>query len=301
MKLTHIKGNTYYIRGGTNTGVYVCENKDAVVIDPGLPGFRIKNMIKVFNEEKLNVKWIINTHEHDDHYGATNQLKEEYTKAITMSTEIAKVYIEKPQLFATYIIGGKTNKFMNDKLRNNNEHIVKIDITLNQGTLNVGDSNIEIMDLKGHTEGSIGIYTKDKVLFVGDSLIGANILNKFDLLFLFNVEEYIETLDKIKNIDFEYVVLGHGKEILNRHSAMECIDYHEKIINKYLHQIRGLLKKYSTLEVVLKSIINNNNLSCNYKEYHFFKSTVVSMISYLIKLNEVDYVIDNGELLYYTK
>ncbi|MGL5506911.1 MAG: MBL fold metallo-hydrolase, partial [Paraclostridium sp.] len=173
MKLTHIKGNTYYIRGGTNTGVYVCENKDAVVIDPGLPGFRIKNMIKVFNEEKLNVKWIINTHEHDDHYGATNQLKDEYTKAITMSTEIAKVYIEKPQLFATYIIGGKTNKFMNDKLRNNNEHIVKIDITLNQGTLNVGDSNIEIMDLKGHTEGSIGIYTKDKVLFVGDSLIGA--------------------------------------------------------------------------------------------------------------------------------
>jgi len=47
--------------------------------------------------------------------------------------------------------------------------------------------------------------------------------------------------------------------------------------------------------------LNENNLSYNYKEYHFFKSTLVGMISYLNKLGEIKYFIEDGDVLYYTK
>lgn len=301
MKLTHIKGNTYYIRGGTNTGVYICKNKEALLIDPGLPGFRAKSMIKRFKEDNIKLKWIINTHEHNDHYGSGYQFKNEYHEIINMSTNHAKFYIENPELFATYIIGGKTNKFMDDKLKNRNIENIIINKVIEPGIVELGDDNVKIIDLKGHTKGSIGVYTKDNVIFVGDALVGFDILEKFDLLFLFDVEEYVNTLNRLKDLDFEYLILGHGKEILARESAINIIEKHEKIVYKYLHQIKVLLKKHLTLEGLLKYIINNNNLSCNYKEYHFFKSTIISMLSYLINLNEVDYVIDNGELLYYTK
>lgn len=301
MRLVHIRGNTYYIRGGTNTGVYIYKDKEALIIDPGLPGLRVKRIIEILKERNIDLKWIINTHEHNDHYGAIYQLKNEYNKAITMSTQSSKIYIENPKLFSTYIIGGNSNKFMDDKLRNKIDDKVYIDYIVEEGKLQICNESIEIVNLNGHTDGSVGVYTKDKVLFVGDALVGSEVLKKFELLFLSNVEEYLRTLNKLKLLDFEYVVLGHGKELLNKELANEFIDKHEKIVYKYLNQIRVLLKKYSTLEGTLKYIINNNNLSCNYKEYHFFKSTVVSMISYLIKLNEVDYVIDNGELLYYTK
>ncbi|MGL5711481.1 MAG: MBL fold metallo-hydrolase [Paraclostridium sp.] len=301
MKLTQIKGNTYYIRGGTNTGVYVFDNKDALIIDPGLPGFRVKSMIKLFREKEINLKWIINTHEHNDHYGAGYQLKDEYKQIISMSTKQSRIYIENPELFSNYILGGDSNRFMDEKLNNRNIGNVTIDREIEEGILNINNENIDIIDLKGHTQGSIGVYTKDKVLFVGDALIGSEILNKFDLLFLLDIKEYINTLNKLKVLDFECLVLGHGKEILNRYDAMKCIDKHEQIVCKYLYQINNLLKKYSSIEDILKSIINNNKLSCNYKEYHFFKSTTISMLSYLINLNEVDYIISNGELLYYTK
>mgnify|MGYP000429573235 CR=1 FL=1 len=56
-----------------------------------------------------------------------------------------------------------------------------------------------------------------------------------------------------------------------------------------------------TIENILKHIIVNNNLSHSYKEYHFFKSSLISLISYLIDLGEVDYILKDGELLYYTK
>ena len=52
MKLQKVFGNTYFIKGGTNTGVYLFENNEALLIDPGLSGLRPKNMIKMFENEK---------------------------------------------------------------------------------------------------------------------------------------------------------------------------------------------------------------------------------------------------------
>ena len=68
-----------------------------------------------------------------------------------------------------------------------------------------------------------------------------------------------------------------------------------------MNQVRTYLNNPITIENILKHIIVNNNLSHSYKEYHFFKSSLISLISYLIDLGEVDYIFKDGELLYYTK
>ena len=61
--------------------------------------------------------------------------------------------------------------------------------------------------------------------------------------------------------------------------------------------MRSYLNKPNTVENVLKNIIVNNNLSYGYKEYHFFKSSLISLISYLIDLGEIEYILDDGQLL----
>ncbi|MGL5641569.1 MAG: MBL fold metallo-hydrolase, partial [Paraclostridium sp.] len=93
MKIINIKGSSFYARGGTNTGIYVFQDNSALIIDPGLPGVRPKNIIKCLEEENINVKWIINTHEHNDHYGAGYQFKEMYEDVINMSSLYSKAYI----------------------------------------------------------------------------------------------------------------------------------------------------------------------------------------------------------------
>ena len=75
MKLQNVFGNTYFVKGGTNTGVYLFKNNEALLIDPGLNGLRPKNMIKMFENEKIIPKYIINTHEHEDHVAACGQIK----------------------------------------------------------------------------------------------------------------------------------------------------------------------------------------------------------------------------------
>lgn len=301
MRLKNVKGNSFYIRGGTNTGVYIFKDKSALIIDPGLPGVRPKNIIRDLEKEGITIKWMINTHEHNDHYGAGYQFKEKYSDLVNMSSFYSKLYIDNPILFSTYIMGGNTNEFLDNILVNKNMKNVSIDKVVEPGKLDINGEYIEIIDLKGHTAGSIGVLTKDKVIFLGDMLVGEALLYKYDLLFIFDVESYLNSLSLLKSIDFEYAVLGHCKKELNKSETLELLTKHEKSVEKYLNQIRDIIKMPKRLEDILRIILNENKLSCNYKEYHFFKSTLVGMLSYLIKLGEVEYDIESGDILYYTK
>ena len=55
MKLINISGNTFYLRGATNTGVYLFDDSSALIIDPGLSGVRIDKLIKSFRESRKNI------------------------------------------------------------------------------------------------------------------------------------------------------------------------------------------------------------------------------------------------------
>lgn len=301
MNLINISGNTFYIRGGTNTGLYLFDDNSALIIDPGLSGARPNKIIKILNERNIELKYIINTHEHNDHFGACSQFKEYYKDVEILSSEEAKLYIEKLELFSKYIMGGKSNILMDEKLKNRSPKEICIDTVITEGILSINNKKFKVFNFKGHTPGSIGVLTDDKVLFVGDLLVGEEMLSKYDFLFLFDIEEQIKSLERIKNIDFEYMVIAHSKKFISKDESYKIIDKHKIAIDKYINQVRIYLNNPITIENILKHIIVNNNLSHNYKEYHFFKSSLISLISYLIDLGEVDYILKDGELLYYTK
>lgn len=301
MKLSKILGNTYYIKGGTNSGVFLFDNNECLLIDPGLSGVRPKSIINMFEKEGLDLKYIINTHEHEDHYGGCYQLKEEKNDIQILSSEKAKLYIENPEIFSNYILGGKSNKFLLSELCHRKVEKVDINRTIYEGKLSINHRTLEIVDLKGHTDGSIGVLTEDKVFFIGDLLIGEKILEKYDFLFLQDVKEYLCSLEKIQKIDFDYIVLGHDKNILNKEQSINLINKHKDAVYKYLKQIKDLLKDEMNTEDLLRNIIEKNNLTYNYKEYYFYRSSLVSFISYLAELEEIDYKLINSGLLYYTK
>lgn len=301
MKLNCIKGNTYYIKGGTNTGIYKFKDGSVLLIDPGLLGMRPKKIINLLEENNLKLKYIINTHEHGDHFEGGIVLLESNPDIKVFSSEEAKVFIENPNFAADYSMGGKANEFLNLKLFNEKNKRIKVDEVIKEGSLELNGEQFEIIKLSGHTEGSIGILTSDKVLFVGDLFVASYMLSKFNLLLLYNVKEYLNSIEKIKDIDFEYMVIGHGKEIISKEAIDEVVKNHKESVFKYINQVMELLEDRITMDNILKNILNNNDLSCNYKEYHFYRSTIVSIMSYLIDLKKVDYEIKNGEILYYSK
>ena len=301
MKLINIKGNTYYIRGGTNTGVIKLDNNNCLIIDPGRYGIRQLNMIELLKENNMNTKYVINTHEHGDHYEGCSYLKKLNNNIQILSSSKARLFIDNPNKFADYILGGKANKFLKFKESLEDDYHINVDDIIDEGNIVLNGRKFEIINLSGHSEGSIGILTEDKVLFVGDLFVGDYILKKFDLLLLYDVKEYLNSVNKIKDIDFEYMVLGHDKTIYSKIDSQVVINKHINVVNKYVNQVKDLLKSPMNIDYILKNIIINNNLTCNYAEYYYFRSSVVSIISYLCDLDEIDYNIELGEMLYYSK
>ena len=320
--MINIEGSTYYIKGGTNTGVYAYGDK-AVIIDPGLSGSRPKRLIKKIQARNLKPSYIINTHEHDDHYGGCGYIKSEFPDIVNCSSEYASLYIENPILFSTYVLGGKSSEEMLSTSKLKKSDISRIDTILDEGYFSLEDGNmvsdedicrkfdeegfkdrkdiIKIISLGGHTEGSIGILTSDGVLFSGDLLISGEMLEKFDFMFIFDVEKQLESIEKIKDIDFKYLVAGHSKEILSKEDAIELAAKNTAAINKYINQVIEMLSNPMGSDEILKNIIVNNDLVCKYKEYCFFKSSLVSLITYLMDKDIICYTIKNGELLYNIK
>lgn len=301
MKLINIKGDTYYIKGGTNTGVIRLDNNNCLIIDPGRYGIKQRKMIELLKENNMVIKYIINTHEHGDHYEGSSNLKKLNNNIQILSSSEAKIFIDNPNKFADYTVGGKANKFLKFKESSEESHATKVDDIIEEGKIVLNNRKFEIIKLSGHTEGSIGILIDDKILFVGDLFVGSQMLKKFDLLLLYDVKEYLNSVNKIKDIDFEYMVLGHDKEIYSKIDSQGIINNHISAVNNYVNQVKDLLKSPITIDNILKNIIINNNLSCNYTEYHYFRSSIVSIISYLCDLNQIDYSIELGEVLYYSK
>ena len=247
MNLINIKENTYYIKGGTNSGIYLFQDGTALIIDPGLIGLRFKRIIKELENNNIKLKFIVNTHEHIDHYGSALQFKMKDPSIKILASKDAKLYIENEDLFSKYIVGGKSNKFFDEFFYNsskyNYEQKLKVDEVLQEGTLYLNNEKFKIIEFKGHTPGSIGIMTKDRVLFIGDLLVGKEMLNKYDFLFIYDINEYLKSLEKLKMIDFKYIVLGHSKDILTKEESYELIENHKKSIYKYLNQIIMELKE----------------------------------------------------------
>ena len=78
-----------------------------MIIDPGLSGARPNKIIKILNERNIELKYIINTHEHNDHFGACSQFKEYYKDVEILSSEEAKLYIEKSRIIFEIYNGWK--------------------------------------------------------------------------------------------------------------------------------------------------------------------------------------------------
>ena len=298
MEITKVNGKSGFIRGGTNTGVYTFKDKSVLIIDPGLSTARGNRINQMLDDCGLRARYCISTHEHLDHFEAYSSIKNHFSGCSFFCSSKTKKFLEDPILFTTYIYGGNPHK----KLIGNTKLSVfdfGIEDVISEGQIKLGDMKFQIFDLKGHSNGDIGVLTPDKVLYVGDALFDYHIMKKYDFPFIFDVENYLNSLEKIKNIDFAYCIISHSKSIYNKNEILDIIDKNEGNTNRYLQEIYDYLDQPYTREELLSKIINDNNLKLDYKEYHYYNSTLGAILSVLINNDKIQYEVENGLVYYY--
>jgi len=293
LRLEQIKGNTYYIPGYVNIGVYR-EGRDVVLIDSGLDQNYGKRVIKVLDENDLRVKLIISSHSHPDHIGG-NAFIQKLTGCRIAASEPEAAFINRPLLKAAFFYGG----FPPHNLHNKHliaEPSVVTDYITSEGE--ILDTGLQAFLLPGHSTELIGVRTPDRIFFPGDALMGKGIIEKYHLLYIYNIRQQLETLERFRKITAELYIPSHGE----RHENIdELVQVNGEGIQEISSTIKICCQKALLTEEILQELCGIYRLKLDPTEYVLLLSTVRAYLSYLYDQGELECRLHDGAMVWQTK
>lgn len=152
----------------TNCYIVGCpESKEALIIDPGFQERGdAEQVLREINQQRLQAKYIVNTHGHPDHI--------EGNKAIKDTTD-ALILIHE---YDAPMLAGSIGRFSN--LLGFQATSPPADRTLREGdNIQIGGVTLRVLHTPGHSKGSISLLS-DNVVFTGDTLFAGSI-GRYDL------------------------------------------------------------------------------------------------------------------------
>jgi len=152
-----------------NTYVLYDETSEAVIIDPGCYEREEKADLDQFIEnQKLKVKYLLNTHCHFDHVFGNDHVKEKYKVPFLIHETELPVLKAVKSYISNYGFG--------------NYHEALPDGFLKEGDLfKFGNTTLSILFLPGHSPGHIGFYNEDQKILIGGDVLFQGSIGRTDL------------------------------------------------------------------------------------------------------------------------
>lgn len=305
MEIIKISGRSGFIKGGTNTGTYVFEDGSVLLIDAGHSVQRGARIAKFLEKNELVPKYMYTTHEHFDHFEATAGIKQEYPEAKLIAHRYAKPYIENLYLGMAYLSSsaipsffGRRNNGLSEDLLVSDQYSVDIVV---EDRLDIGGESFEIVHLPGHCAGQAAIITPDRVCYLGDVILDPRIIDTYDMPFLFSITLHERSLAQVKELDFDYGLIGHSKSFYSKEEIIGIVDQNLAVIERYEQDIVALLDKPITREEILAALMTKNQVDCTYSSYHYNNSTVGAFLAKLSHQERIDFRYEQGKIWYYLR
>ena len=287
MELIQVGEKTYYIKNTTNIGVYKIDENNVYLIDSGNDKDAGKKILKIMDGQGWNVKGIISTHSNADHIGG-NKLIQDRTGCPVYAYGMEKCFTQYPVMEPSFLFGAYPFKDLRNKFLFAKESIVT-DIN---GNLPEG---LEYFTLKGHFFDMIGIKTDDDIYFLADSLVSEETIRKYHLFFLYDIREYLKTLDFLSTLNGKLYVASHCEATDN---IVPIINANKDKVNEICNTIDSLCENEITFEDILQKIFDIYGLTMNANQYVLIGSTIRSYLSYLHEEGRVSFEFKDNKMFW---
>ena len=287
MELLKVGEKTYYLKNPTNIGIYKVDDDSVYIIDSGNDKDAGKKILKIVDEQGWNIKGIITTHSNADHIGG-NKVIQDRTNCPIYALGIEKSFTEFPILETSFLYGG----FPFKDLRNKFLLAKESNITCIENNL---PSGLEYFNLKGHFFDMIGIKTDDNVYFLADSLFSEETITKYHLFFIYDVQEYLNTLDYLSSLKGKLFIPSHCEATTD---ISNLIELNKNKIEEIANKIYSICSEEKTFEDILKDIFDSYNLTMNPNQYVLVGSTIRSYLSYLYDKEQLGFEFKDNKMLW---
>ena len=218
-------GNSGIFTGpGTNT--YLIGNDEVTVIDPGpaLPAH-----IEAIAQTSTDIKQILLTHTHPDHSPGTKLLQDK--------------------------IGVPVFALITESSKDQDTTFTPERVLIDGENLNSENYTIEVIHTPGHASNHLCYLLKEeKLLFTGDHIMDGStvVISPPDG----NMQEYIDSLLKLKKYDLNKIAPGHGELMDDPYATVEWIIQHR--IERESKVIEALqLQKSGDLDTLVKDVYSD--------------------------------------------
>ena len=284
-ELIKLKGNTYYIESPAKIGVYL-SGTEVYLIDSGNDKDAGRKIRKLLEEKCWHLRGIVNTHSNADHIGGNAYLAKQ-TQCGIYANGIERAFTRWPILETSFLYGGYPPKDLRHKF------LLAAESPAQDFSADGFPQELIPVDLPGHFFHMVGFRTPDDVVFLADCLSSREILDKYHISFIYNVEEYLQTLDKVEAMKAAIFVPSHAAVTSD---IIPLVQYNRAKVMEIGERIYGMCRTPLIFEEILKQIFDVYSLQLNFEQYVLVGSTLRSYLSWLRDAQKINVEFDNNRL-----
>jgi len=254
------------LRGSPNTLI-----AGRYVVDPGQPAERAGDILAEVGKAPV----VLLTHFHADHLMAVPEGAEVYAPW----GEELFVSSVKARLFFTHGVYVDNAVYKGGDLKV-------------AGVVKPGEhiGPFEVVPLPGHTFGQVGFYVEG-VLYAGDALFGEKVLEKYGVPYLMDVDAFLESLERIRSLDPEILVIGHGPVAGSRRRVAELIEVNRASVERAVRLVESALP--GDVTAIAVRLVKEVAAERGWENVLLTMTTVRAVLSKLAKEGRV-YIDENG-------
>ncbi|WP_300935943.1 MBL fold metallo-hydrolase [Faecalibaculum rodentium] len=285
-ELTHIKGRTWTIESPARVGLYQLDDTRVVLIDAGSDKEAGRKIRQVLDRNHWQLEAIYITHSNADHIGGCRFLQDR-TGCRIYAPGIECAFTKWPVLEPSFLYGGYPFKALRHK------YLMAQPCDCRELTPDVLPEYLEMIDLPGHFFQMQGFRTADDVVFLADCLSSRETLKKYGISFVYDVQAYLETLNRVRDMQAAVFVPAHAPVT---EDIRELAAFNQDHTKALLHQILEILAEPKTFEDILAALCGLYGIRLDPAQYVLVGSTVRSFLSYLADEGSVLYEFENGKM-----
>lgn len=229
-----IFGNLYYV-GDKKVCMHLIDTGDGLILFDSGYSHNFKSLVNSINKLGFrceDIKYVIHSHGHFDHFGGGDRLRDLYGAKIFMSKIDTELLKEMPERALMHLAPNKEDE------------ICWPDETIEDGDcIELGNTKIRCVSAPGHTPGTMAFFfqatdgaTSHKVGYLGGLgflSIHKAFCRQYNLPENMN-EQMIATVNKLRNEDVEIMLGNHPghNSLIAKREYMLHNDHHNPFINK---------------------------------------------------------------------
>ncbi len=280
--------DSFYIQSPAKIGLYRISATEVCLIDSGSDKDAGRKVRQILDRNGWHLTAIYNTHSNADHIGGNKYLQGQ-TDCRIYAPGIDCDFTNHTILEPSFLYGGFPPKELRHKFLLAQESRAQLLLPehLPEG--------LEMIPLPGHFFDMTGFRTRDNVVYLADCLSSQATLEKYQIWFIYDVAAYLETLERVKQMQAALFVPAHAEPAQDIAPLAQLnIDKVWEIAEKIVEICREPL----CFETVLQRLFREYGLAMNFEQYALVGSTVRSYLAWLKDGGRLEALFEDGMLLW---